>query len=123
MAPGVSERVQLRFANARMVSYRDFDGAKLGASRLHHYLRRELHPFALQRHLVESCSCERAEAAVSVADLKPEEDIEYLRQDRVADAAVTPAHGLRPDLAGEAGTEHVVVAVRYGLDELGNHGE
>src|SRR5215472_17399885 len=106
-----------------MVGDRDLCGAKLGASRLHHYLRRELHPFAMERHLVKSGPRQRAETAVRVADLKPEEDVEYLRQYRIADAAVTPAHRFRLDLAGEPRAKHIVEAIRDGLDQFGDRRE
>ena len=116
-APAVAPGVQLRVAGARVVVDRNLADRDVALRGLEVHLERELHAGRLQVEPLRGRPADRAQSAVRVRDLEPEEQVQDPRQDRVPDPAVQPRHGAFVDPASVAGAEHEVLPVVELLQE------
>ena len=110
VAPGITEAVQLRLADPRVVVDRHLAHGEPAAVRLEDHLRRELHPGRVEVEYRKRLAADRAHPAVRVGDLHAEEHVEHASEDRVADEAVEERHRVAVDRSLEAGADHEVVA-------------
>ena len=117
MPPGIAEAVELRLADAREVVDRDLAHGEAAAVGLEDHLGGELHPGRVEVERRKRVASDGAHPAVRVRDLHAEEDVEHPGEDRVADVAVQPRHGVAVDRSLEARADDEVVALFERVDE------
>src|SRR5262249_36127316 len=111
--PAVAEAAQVGRAVAavRIKDYRDLADLLSVQARLDNHFTGEFHSGTGQPQPFITILTESAQAAVGVADRRVEEQVQDAGEPRIADVAVQPGHGPRPDAPPEAVAHHQVVAL------------
>src|SRR3954469_18037692 len=119
MAPAVAPRPQVRrpIAKIRRERRRHLAHLEPVERALRDHLRRVLHPGGPQIEPEDRVAPERAEPAMEVSDVAPEEQPPEERKPRVAEPLVQRGHGALLDAALEAVAHDEVVARAQALDE------
>ena len=122
MAPTVTQRRELRLAGPRVILDRELADVESPARRMDHHLGGELHSRRAQIEDRQHLPPQGAHPAMDVAHLRPVEEIEEARQERVADVPVEPRHRSRMDAVHPVAHDEVGTPVELG-DEARDLGE